>query len=54
MIYVLNSFPKENDVILAKFKNCLPASGYDVLAINIIAKSGTNSTKNEKQKRRKE
>ena len=38
MICVLNNLPKEYDVILDRFENCLTVSGNDVLAIDMICK----------------
>ena len=38
MIHVLNNFPKECDVVLNGVKNCLMASGDDVLTIDVTCK----------------
>ena len=60
MIHVLNNLPKENDEVLDGLENCLMASGYNVLPIDIIWEKlnhwyektkGRNEEKKQKKKR---
>ena len=39
MIHVLNNLPKEYNMILDRLKNCLTASGDNVLTIDVIHKN---------------
>ena len=51
MIHVLNTLPKEYDVIINGLENCLTATGDDALTIDLIRKNLNHGYKKVKCKK---